>query len=145
MLCRMGDENDKLAPLDYVVESIKAEIELSTPSRRQRIFEAIALAALGSIPWLGGVIAAASSAAGRYKEGESQAQRDDLLKEWLQEHQEKLQKLRSTLEQMVRRIEGFGEKVEERITSKEYLTLVRKTFRQWDEADTTKNADCSCS
>ncbi len=132
----MGDENDKLVPRDYVIESIKAEIELSTPSRRQRIFEAIALAALGSIPWVGGVIAAASSAAGRYKDGESQAQRDDLLREWLQEHQEKLQMLRATLEQMVLRLEEFGEEVENRITSEQYLTLVRKTFRQWDEADT---------
>jgi len=49
----MGDD-EKLVPRDYVVESIKAEIELSSPSRRQRIFEAIALAALGSIPWVGG-------------------------------------------------------------------------------------------
>src|SRR5438552_9475291 len=136
MLCRMGDENDKLVPRDYVIESIKAEIELSIPTRRQRIFEAIALAALGSIPWVGGVIAAASSAASRYRDGESKSQRDDLLKEWLLEHQEKLQKLRVTLEHMVLRLEGFGEEVEERITSEQYLTLVRKTFRQWDEADT---------
>jgi len=132
----MGDENDNLVPRDYVIESIKAEIELSTPSRRQRIFEVIALAALGSIPWVGGVIAAASSAAGRYREGESQVQRDDLLREWLQEHQEKLQELRATLEQMVLRLEGFGDEVEDRITSEPYLTLVRKTFRQWDQADT---------
>ena len=136
MLCRMADENDKLVPRDYVIESIKAEIELSTPSRRQRIYEAIALAALGSIPWVGGVIAAASSAAGRYKDGESQAQRDDLLREWLQEHQAKLQMLRATLEQIVLRLEEFGEEVENRIRSEQYLTLVRKTFRQWDIADT---------
>src|SRR6266478_891916 len=113
MLCRMEDENDKLVPRDYVVESIKAEIELSTPSRRQRIFEAVALAALGSIPWVGGVIAAAASVAASYRDGESQGQRDDLLKEWLQEHQEKLQKLRVTLEEMVLRLEGFGEEVDE--------------------------------
>lgn len=123
MLFGMEHESDKLAPRDYVVESIKAEIELSTPSRRQRIFEAIALAALGSIPWVGGVIAAASSAIGKYKDGESQSQRDDLLTDWLQEHQEKLQNLRATLEQMVLRLEGFGEEVEERIQSKQYLTL----------------------
>ncbi len=115
MLCRMEDENDKLVPRDYVIESIKAEIELSTPSRRQRIFEAIALAALGSIPWVGGVIAAASSATGRFRDGESQGQRDDLLREWLQEHQEKLQELRRTLEQIVFRLESFGEEVEARI------------------------------
>jgi hypothetical protein len=132
----MGDENNKIIPRDYVVESIKAEIEIATPSRRQRIFEAIALAALGSIPWIGGVIAASASAAASYRAGESVAEKEGLLREWLQEHQEKLQSLRATLEQIVGRLVGFGQDVEERITSEQYLTLVRKTFREWDEADT---------
>lgn len=65
------EDDEKLVPRDYVVESIKAEIELSSPARRQQIFEAIALAALGSIPWVGGVIAAASAAAGKYRDGEA--------------------------------------------------------------------------
>jgi hypothetical protein len=132
----MEGENDKIVPRDYVVESIKAEIEMATPSRRQRIFEAIALAALGSIPWIGGVIAASASAAASYRAGEAQAETEGLLREWLQEHQEKLQNLRFTLEQMVGRLEGFGQEVENRITSEQYLTLVRKTFREWDVADT---------
>lgn len=132
----MADEQDLLVPTDYVIESIKAEIEQATPSRRKRIFEAIAVAALGSIPWVGGVIAAASVAADKYKSGEDSAQKDSLFREWLQQHQEKLQQLRATLGQMVLRLEGFGEEVEKRITSEEYLKLVRKTFRQWDEADT---------
>ena len=132
----MGDENNNIIPRDYVVESIKAEIEIATPSRRQRIFEAIALAALGSIPWIGGVIAASASAAASYRAGESVAEKENLLREWLQEHQEKLQNLRATLEQMVARLVGFGQEVEERITSEQYLMLVRKTFREWDTADT---------
>lgn len=40
------------------------------------------------------------------------------------------------VEGMVLRVEGFGQEVEERITSEEYLALVRKAFREWDEADT---------
>jgi hypothetical protein len=48
----MGDEQDKIVPTDYVIESIKAEIEAAEPSRRRRISEAIALAALGGIPWV---------------------------------------------------------------------------------------------
>lgn len=39
---------------------------------------------------------------------------------------------------MVVRLEGFGEEVETRITSEQYLILVRKTFRQWDEAETNE-------
>jgi len=37
---------------------------------------------------------------------------------------------------IVTRLDSFGDEVERRITSDQYLTLVRKTFRQWDEADT---------
>lgn len=128
----MADEQDKLIQTDYVIESIKADIESACPSRKRRIFDAVALAALGSIPWLGGVISAAAS----FSAEESAIQRNDLLREWLQEHQEKLQKLRVALEQMVARLVAFGQEVEERITSEEYLTLVRKTFREWDIADT---------
>ena len=132
LLRRMSDGNDKLVPVDHVVESIKQEIEAASPSRRRRILDAIGLAALGSIPWVGGVISAAAT----YASGESQFKRDDLFREWLQEHHEKLQYLRATLSQMVTRLEGFGEEVEERISSQDYLGLVRKTFRQWDQADT---------
>ncbi|HSS96172.1 MAG TPA: hypothetical protein VLK33_04050 [Terriglobales bacterium] len=132
----MDEANDKIVPRDYVIDSIKAEIESATPSRRRRIFDAIALAALGSIPWLGGVISAAATAAASYKDGESQVERQELLHEWLQEHQGKLQQLRATLEQMAVRLEGLGKEIEERVTSEQYLTLVRKTFREWDEADT---------
>jgi hypothetical protein len=132
----MGDNEKQIVPNDWVVESIKAEIEIASPPRRQRIYEAIALAALGSIPWIGGVISASASAAATYTSGESVEHRLDLLREWLQEHYEKLQQLRATLEQMVLRLEGFGQEVEERITSQDYLTLVRKTFREWDQADT---------
>ena len=128
----MSDEQNKLVPIDHVIESIKADIESASPSRRRRILDAIALAALGSIPWVGGVISAAAT----YASGEAQFLRDDLFREWLQEHHEKLQKLRATLSQMVGRLEGFGKEVEERITSEDYLALVRKTFRQWDQADT---------
>ena len=128
----MGDEQDKIVPTDYVIESIKAEIAAAEPSRGRRISEAIALAALGGIPWVGGVISAAAA----FKAGESEMQQNVLLREWLQEHQEKLQELRATLGKLVARLDGFGQEVEERITSTEYLTLVRKTFREWDAADT---------
>jgi hypothetical protein len=132
----MEEESEKLVSPDYVIESIKSDLASTTPSRRKRIFEALAIAALGGIPWVGGVIAAASVAAEKIKSGEETAEKDSLFREWLEEHQQRLVALRTTLDEMARRLEGFGEATEERITSKDYLTLVRKTFREWDEADT---------
>jgi hypothetical protein len=128
----MADDNQEIVRIEEAVSTIKSEIERASPSRRKRIYEAITVAALSSIPWIGGVLATAAN----YKIREGDAVRDGLVEKWLEEHQRKLQLLRDTLEQMVLRLEGLGDEIEERICSEDYLTLVRKTFRQWDEADT---------
>ncbi len=59
---------------DDVIATIRAELEAASPSRRRRILEAVALAALGSIPWVGGVLAAAAT----FKTGEVGVRQDDL-------------------------------------------------------------------
>jgi hypothetical protein len=41
-----------------------------------------------------------------------------------------------TLNDIFRRLDNFGDQIQQRIESAEYLSLVRKTFRSWDEADT---------
>src|SRR5262249_13290440 len=37
---------------------------------------------------------------------------------------------------MATRFQKLGEEIHGRLESEEYLTLIRKTFRQWDQADT---------
>ena len=44
--------------------------------------------------------------------------------------------LRDTLQEIQQRFESLGAGIEERIQSEEYLALVRKAFRIWDETDT---------
>jgi hypothetical protein len=128
----MADGQDEIVKLNVAVDSIKAEIEKASPSRRQRIYEAIALAALSSIPWIGGAFAAGMS----YKLREGDVGRDLLVEKWLSEHQNKLVLLRLTIEEIVSRLDGLGNEIDERIKSEGYLALLRKTFRQWDDADT---------
>jgi hypothetical protein len=128
----MAADEENIVPKDWVIESIKAEIELEAPSRRRRILEAIGMAAVGKIPWVGGVIAAGAA----YASGQSGVKREDLLREWLEEHYAKLRLLQATLQEMAARLEGFGDDVEKRILSEEYLQLVRRAFSQWDDADT---------
>src|SRR5262245_54535531 len=98
----MADGEQETVDLNTVVSSIKREIDRASPSRRKRIFEAIALAALNSIPWVGGVLATAVN----FKIRETDSRRDGLAEKWLEEHQQKLQILRETLERMVLRLEG---------------------------------------
>ena len=128
----MQEDQDEIVKTDQVIESIRAELEKASPSRRQRILQAITLAALGSVPWVGGVLAAAAT----FGFDESSAREDNLRNQWLLEHHQKLLRLRATLEEMVTRFEGLGDEIDDRIESEDYLTLVRKTFRQWDQADT---------
>lgn len=119
---------------DAAIAVIRAELEAASPTRRQMIWEAVASAALGSIPWVGGVMAAGLA----YRQDVSSANQDSLRDRWLDQHQRKLEELRRTLEAMLHRLESLGPEIEDRMESQEYLQLVRKTFRIWDEADTAE-------
>lgn len=44
--------------------------------------------------------------------------------------------LQRELGEILDRFENFGERIDERIQSDEYLDIVRKSFRVWDKADT---------
>jgi len=125
---------DQLQPQDdsSIVDKLRSELAKSEPTYRRRILEKFALAALGSIPWIGGFLSAAAS----YKTEEGSLKQDLLQTQWLEEHQQKIRLLRETLEQIQQRFESLGTSIEERIQSEEYLTLVRKAFRAWDEAAT---------
>jgi hypothetical protein len=117
---------------DAIIETIRAELSSGEPSRKKRILEALALAALSAIPWVGGVLAVGAN----YKIDESGAKQDHLRNQWLEEHHQRLGLLRRTLSEVFERIESLGEEINDRLESKEYLALIRKTFREWDQADT---------
>jgi hypothetical protein len=123
---------DQTTNSDVIIETIRAELAGADQNRKRRILEAIALAALGSIPWVGGVLAAAAT----FKFDEVDVRHDALRNQWLEEHHHKLNLLRSTLSEVFGRIQSLGEEINERLESQEYLGLIRKAFRQWDQADT---------
>lgn len=117
---------------EEIVEQLRRELEKTEPSRKQRIVEKFILAALGSIPWVGGFMSAAAS----YKAEEGTLKQDSLQTQWLEEHHTKIVGLNRTLSEIQKRFESMGEAINERIQSEEYLGLVRKAFRAWDLADT---------
>jgi hypothetical protein len=43
---------------DAAIEFIRTELAKATPTSRRRIIEKVILAALGSIPWVGGFVSA---------------------------------------------------------------------------------------
>lgn len=99
---------------------------------RGRKYMRFIMAALGSIPWVGGVIAATASLGAE----RDQEKITDLQKLWLEEHKEKVRELGATLNDIFERLDSMGPEIQDRIESAEYLALVKKSFRSWDEADT---------
>ncbi|HAU4882647.1 TPA: hypothetical protein F3L15_01145 [Aeromonas hydrophila] len=114
------------------IAEIRQELDRLNPNFRRRALEKFALAALGSIPWVGGFI----SAAVNIKTEEGTLKTDTLQTRWLEEHQRKMEDLGNTLNKISERFDAFGESIEDRIRSSEYLDVVRKAFRAWDKSDT---------
>jgi hypothetical protein len=90
------------------------------------------VAALSSIPWVGGLFSASAS----LNAEADQIKINDLHRLWLAEHEAKGRELIATLMEIFERLDNFGDEIQERLESPEFLALVRKTFKAWDEADT---------
>lgn len=111
---------------------VRTELAKASSSDRRILIEKFVLAALGSIPWVGGFLSAAASF-----EMEGRTRRSNALHtQWLEEHARKLANLRLTLESIVNRFQNLGAVVDERIQTEEYLSLVRRAFQVWDDAST---------
>ena len=91
------------------VEAIQAELSRASSTRSRRVFEKFLMAAIGSIPWVGGFLSAAASIPG----DEKAIRGDNLRSEWLQEHERKLRQLRETLDEVSDRFEKLGPAIDE--------------------------------
>ncbi|MFN0181737.1 MAG: hypothetical protein ACKVZ0_23255 [Gemmatimonadales bacterium] len=117
---------------DAALQAVRGELVKDGSARWKRVLEKFLMAAIGSIPWVGGFLAAAASIPG----DESAVRQDSLQTKWLDEHERKLEQLRGTLDEVSGRFEKLGHDIEERVQSPEYLALVRQAFRTWDRSET---------
>lgn len=128
----------EIKPIDTTLEDkIKQELVDSFQSKRSRIFSKIFGAALSSIPWVGGFLSAMAD----FKSDEEQVKNNKLYEQWLTEHTEKMRELGETLVDVAKRLDEFNEEINERLESEEYLQIIRKAFRSWDNADTFEKKD----
>jgi hypothetical protein len=104
---------------------LRAEIAKASASERRALLEKFVLAALGSIPWIGGFLSAAAS----FKAEQGTRDSNRLHTQWLEEHANKLGDLRNTLDQVIGRFNDLGREIDERIQNEEYLQLVRRSFQ----------------
>jgi hypothetical protein len=126
---------DQLPPHSIVLDKLEAAEDALTSqlgSGSKRKYARFLVAALSSIPWIGGVIAASASLSAEVEQGKV----NELHRLWLAEHQQKVRELIGALTDIFARLENFGTEIDERLQSPEYLNLVKRCFRSWDEADT---------
>lgn len=85
----------------------------------------------GAIPFAGGVL---SAAAGAWSEGE-QEKFNRFFIHWIQMLQDELKEKEQTIIEIMARLDLQDETISGRVESKEYQSLVRKTFREWSGAE----------
>lgn len=85
----------------------------------------------GAIPFAGGVL---SAVAGAWSEGE-QEKVNRFFKHWIQMLQDELKEKEQTIIEIMARLDLQDEAISERVESKEYQSLIRKTFREWSGAE----------
>jgi len=125
-------------PLDRSeLERIREELASQVEPGKRRRFKKLFAAALGGIPWVGGLMSGIAS----LKDVERDARMNEIQRRWLEAHAEKLMGLSQVLADITDRLDEFGEEVQERIESDEYLSIVRTAFRAWDRADTEEKRD----
>ena len=129
-------KNNNLGNQD-ALEAVQNRLEEHLKGAKRRKYTRFIVSALGSIPWAGSFFSA-SAALNAEKD---QGQINELHRQWLEEHQEKINNLCRTLSEIIKRIEDFGDEVKDRLESLEYLTLTRKGFRIWDQADTDEKRE----
>jgi len=122
---------------DEVRESERRELSARLAQKKSAKYARVLLAALSGIPWVGSFL----GAAGTYSAEVENEKFGELQRLWLEEHESKLGKLSRTLTAILARLENFGEDLQERIQSEEYLSLVRQGFRAWDQAETEEKRE----
>jgi hypothetical protein len=85
----------------------------------------------GGIPFAGGVF---SAIAGAWSEGE-QEKVNRFFEHWVRMLQDELKEKEDTIIEIMSRIDLQDEAISERVESKEYQSLVKKTFREWAGAE----------
>lgn len=122
---------------DEVKERQRRDLSARLAQKKSAKYARVLLAALSGIPWVGSFL----GAAGTYSAEVENEKFGELQRLWLEEHDSKLGKLSRALTSILARLENFGEDLQERIQSEEYLSLVRQGFRAWDQAETDEKRD----
>lgn len=91
----------------------------------------------GAVPFAGGIL---SAIAGAWSEGE-QDRINRFFEHWVQMLQDELKEKEQTIIEIMSRLDLQDEAISERVESKEYQSLVKKTFREWSGAESEEKRE----
>lgn len=114
-----------------MTEGKKLPDRLPAAGRSRKAGRAL-LSAASSIPFAGGLF---SAAAGYWSESE-QSKVNQFLQQWLEMLQEELKEKERTILEITARLDMQDDAIQSRISSSEYQSLLKKTFREWSSIDT---------
>lgn len=120
----MADESNPGKDLEKILSGGKAPT----------VIRAIMNILSGAVPLAGGVI---SAGAGAWSEKE-QEKINKLFETWLKVQAEEIEQIGKTLAEVFSRININDEVVEQRISSPEYLSLIKQIFRDWSAGDSER-------
>jgi hypothetical protein len=112
-------------------ESNSCETEIPKGGKVAKYTRGAIQAVGGAIPFAGGVF---SAIAGVWSEGE-QERVNRFFEHWVRMLQDELQEKEQTIIEIMARINLQDEEIANRVESKEYQSLVKKTFRDWAGAE----------
>ncbi|NIC05637.1 hypothetical protein [Billgrantia bachuensis] len=113
-------------------EFIAYDLALLKDKGKWKKYARVVANAMSAIPWVGTILSSGASIHGEMEQGKV----NELYEEWLKVHKQKVGDLMVSLDEVAGRLESVHDDYEERIQSEEYLALVRRAFRSWDEAET---------
>lgn len=85
----------------------------------------------GAIPFAGGIISALAGAWGEKEQNKA----NRFFTHWIQMLKDELREKEQTIFEILSRIDLQDEEISKRVESKEYQSLIRKTFREWSGAE----------
>jgi hypothetical protein len=117
--------------IDDPAEQFKKQVEEALAKGNGPRAARFALACLGAIPGVGGVIA---GTAATWSEKE-QAEYNRIFAAWLKLQEDEIREIGLTIFEVMARLDQTDEEIRKRIESPEYLQLVKKCFRDWSAAE----------
>jgi hypothetical protein len=116
---------------DGAIDNDKDDLRLPEGKKSARIARSALQAVGGAIPFAGGVL---SAIAGAWSEGE-QERINRFFEHWVRMLQDEIKEKQKTIVEIMARLDLQDEEIAARMESKDYQSLLRKTFRDWAGAE----------